>query len=105
MCTASFTRFVKDAGNKSRMIDEEADLVLQRALDSVWAVTKGRSAVDLSRITHLENSAWDKAFQNEQPFLSSDSIAADETYRRELDLAAYFFWCFSCGGEEKKFSA
>lgn len=80
------TRFAKDADNKSRMIDEDADPVLQRALDSVWAVTKRRSAVDLSRITHLENSAWDKAFQNEQPFLSSDSIAADETYRRELGL-------------------
>lgn len=81
------TRFAKDADNKSRMIDEDADIVLQRALDSVWAVTRGRSAVDLSRITHLENSAWDKAFQNGQPFLSSDNITVDETYRRELGLA------------------
>lgn len=69
------------------MVNEGADLVLQRALDSVWVVTRGRSAVDLSRITHLENSAWGKAFQNGQPFLSSDSIAVDETYRRELGLA------------------
>lgn len=69
------------------MVNEGTDLVLQRALDSVWAVTRGRSAVDLSRITHLENSAWDKAFQNGQPFLSFDSIAVDETYRRELGLA------------------
>lgn len=81
------TCFAKDADNKSRMVNEGTDLVLQRALDSVWAVTRGLSAVDLSRITHLENSAWDKAFQNRQPFLSSDSIAADETYRCELGLA------------------
>lgn len=80
------TRFAKDAENKSRMINEGADPALQRALDTVWSATKGRSAVDLSRITHMENSAWDKSFQAEQPFLSSDNIIADDTYRRELGL-------------------
>ena len=80
------TRFAKDAENKSRMINESADPVLQRALDTVWAATKSRSAVDLSRITHMENSAWDKSFQAEQPFLSFDNITADDTYRRELGL-------------------
>ncbi|MGV0327322.1 Panacea domain-containing protein [Corynebacterium confusum] len=81
------TRFAKDAENKSRMINEGADPALQGALDSVWAATKGRSAVDLSRITHVEDSAWDKSFQNEWPFLSSENIASDDTYRLELGLA------------------
>lgn len=80
------TRFAKDAENKSRMINEGTDPELQRVLDNVWAATKGRSAVDLSRITHMENSAWDKSFQREQPFLSADDITDDETYRRELGL-------------------
>lgn len=82
------TRFAKDAENKSRMINEDADPVLQRVLNSVWAVTKGRSAVELSRITHMENSAWDKSFQDQRPFLSSANITADATYRRELGLTA-----------------
>lgn len=80
------TRFAKDAENQSHMINESADPALQRVLDTIWSATKGHSAVDLSRITHMENSAWDKSFQNEQPFLSSDHIAADDTYRRELGL-------------------
>lgn len=80
------TRFAKDAENKSRMINEGADPALQQALNSVWAATKECSAVYLSRITHMENSAWYKSFQNEHPFLSSDNIAADDTYRRKLGL-------------------
>lgn len=80
------TCFAKDAETQSRMINEGADPALQRALDNVWVATRGRSAVDLSRITHTENSAWDKSFQAGLPFLSSDNITADETYRRELGL-------------------
>lgn len=80
------TRFAKDAENKSRMINENTDSELKRALDSVWAVAKERSAVDLSRITHMQNSAWDRSFQTEQPFLSTENIKADDTYRRELGL-------------------
>ena len=81
------TRFAKDAENNSRMINESADPALQRALESVWATTKERSAIELSRITHFENSAWDKSFQSQQPFLTFDNITTDETYRRELGLA------------------
>lgn len=38
-------------------------------------------------MTYASTLIADKAFQNGQPFLSSDSIAVDETYRRELALA------------------
>ena len=79
------TRFSKNAKNKSLMIDEDADRELKRALDVVWATTKGLSPITLSRITHMENSAWDKAFQNDQPFLSSDDIAGDSTYTEWVD--------------------
>lgn len=82
------TRFAKDAESRTLMINEEADPRLQGVLDRVWAVTKGRTAVDLSRITHLEDSAWDKSFQAERPFISFKDIGADDTYRRELGLVA-----------------
>ena len=74
------TRFSKNAKNKALMIDEGADPALQRALDVVWATSKRLSPVALSRITQMKNSAWDKAFQNDRPFLSSDDIPADDTY-------------------------
>lgn len=82
------TRFAKNADSRSRMIDEDADPALRRVLDAVWFATRDRSAVELSRITHREDSAWDRAFQAKQPFLESDDIAADDSYRSALGLAA-----------------
>ena len=82
------TRFAKDAASESRMIDEGADPTVRRVIDTVWAATRQRSAVELARMTQRENSAWDTAFQNQEPFLSFVAIVGDETYRHDLGLVA-----------------
>lgn len=82
------SQFAKDADNHSRMVDEKEDPKLKRILERVWEVTRGRTAVDLSQITHMEGSAWDTAFQSRNPFLAPNDIESDDTYRRELRLAS-----------------
>lgn len=80
------TRFSPNANNESLMIDERKDPTLGSILDTIWETTKDRLAVNLSEITHMEDSAWDRAFQNRQPYLESDDILNDTTYRVALGL-------------------
>lgn len=80
------TRFAKDAKGNALIIDESGDADLREILDEVWEVTKNRGAVYLSRITHMEGSAWDRAFQRRDDYIDSDWIAQDETYRQPLGL-------------------
>ncbi|WP_291474281.1 Panacea domain-containing protein [Corynebacterium sp.] len=82
----NITRYSKDAVGKSVVVDERSDPALQAALDTVWDATKHRTAVDLSNITHLEGSAWDQAFQKEDPRLDNDAIREDRTYCGPLNL-------------------
>lgn len=78
------TRYSRDAAGNSFVIDEQADSALRDALNQVWGATKYLSAVELSEITHLENSAWDKAFQNDWPVLAEQDILDDYTYYEPL---------------------
>lgn len=78
--------FAKDAQGQAFVIEEKYDPNLADALNAVWERTKNRDAVDLSRITHLENSAWYNAFVARMPYIESDSIEKDETYSNTLNL-------------------
>lgn len=80
-------RYAKDARNEAFVIDEQADDVLRHTLEQVWAATKYKNAVQLSELTHVEGSAWDRAFQENEPVLDDDDVAADQTYREQLRLA------------------
>jgi uncharacterized phage-associated protein len=75
----------KDAQGKAYMADERQDSHLARALDDVWRAAKSRSAVELSRITHLPGSAWDRAYR-EHRWIDAADIAADKTYEPMLGL-------------------
>lgn len=80
-------RYARDAQGNAYSIDEASDLNLRRALDVVWKVTRSRGAIELSEITHREDSAWDKAYQSDSPFLDPEDIALDFTYYQPLGLA------------------
>lgn len=81
-------RYARDARGDVFIIDETQDIELKVALDRVWDKTKNLGAVKLSEITHLQDSAWDKAFQDDEPALSPVDIATDNTYRVPLGLEA-----------------
>ena len=79
--------FAKDANGEAFIISEGSDLHLDNALDTVWEGTKRRTAADLSRITHLPNSAWYRAWLNDERYIDDASLQADETYLDDLQLA------------------
>lgn len=79
-------RYARDARGGVFVIDESQDIELKVALDRVWDKTKKMGAVELSEITHFQDSAWDKAFQDDKPVLDSADIAEDNTYRVRLGL-------------------
>lgn len=72
--------YAKDAAGRAYMADESDDPDLGQALDRVWGAAKGHTATALSRITHAENSAWDKAYQGNKAFLDDDDVKEDRTY-------------------------
>ncbi|MBP3088551.1 DUF4065 domain-containing protein [Corynebacterium sp. sy017] len=76
-------RYARDARGQTLIIDEE-DLELKIALDRVWDKAKNKTATELSEITHIPDSAWDKAYQTDQPVLAFSDIANDTTYRTPL---------------------
>ena len=79
-------RYARDAGGGVFVIDETQDIELKVALDRVWDKAKNMGAVKLFEITHTPASAWDEAFQNDEPVLDPADIATDNTYRVALGL-------------------
>lgn len=85
---APIRAYGKDARGVAYMADEAKDANLSQALDAVWQSVKGRSAVELSRITHLPDSAWAKAYggtYSNNP-LGDRQVQEDVSYRAELGI-------------------
>lgn len=76
-----------DATGSALVADERDNPTLKAVLDEVWDATKHLGAIALSEITHLENSAWDKAYQRGEAYLTHDDITNDTTYRTKLNMA------------------
>lgn len=79
-------RYAKDAEGQAYVIDESKDLTLRGTLDEIWSATKGRSAYNLSQITHTRDSAWWDAWRADHPYIVDDALAADRTYVSQLGL-------------------
>lgn len=80
------TRYGRDARGDAFVIDESEDIELKYAVERVWAKAKKMSAKKLSEITHLDDSAWDRAFQNGNPILDFNDVAADVSYKTSLGI-------------------
>ncbi|PPG61631.1 Panacea domain-containing protein [Rathayibacter sp. AY1C5] len=75
----------KDAAGNAWVVDEQTDPQLRAAIDVIWGASKYKNAVDLSRITHLQGSAWDVAYT--RGWISDDELEADQSYRVALGLS------------------
>jgi uncharacterized phage-associated protein len=78
--------YAKDSQGKAYEVNEAKNPKLSAVLDRVWSATKGLGAVELSRITHEENSAWWKAWRAGKRYIDDDEIRDDQTYRSRLNL-------------------
>ncbi len=58
-------------------VNEEASPIFKRILDSVWSSCKTFDGIYLSSITHRPESAWSKAAENGQPYLSDNDIKSE----------------------------
>lgn len=74
------TRYATDAKGYATGIDEQHSPALANALDTVWRSMKYCGAVELSRLTHVENSSWSKAIQKREPFIDNAEMANDHTF-------------------------
>jgi hypothetical protein len=81
---------IQDALGNAYVIDESTDVHLKEALDRVWNRTRNLGAVELSRLTHAEGSAWYKAWKRgANSLLDNDEVRNDGTYQQKLDLCFY----------------
>ena len=71
--------YARDAGGEARKVSETANPVLAKTLDVAWAKYKNVSAVELSRMTHMENSAWLKAFLAGRQNIDTEDMRFDPT--------------------------
>lgn len=78
--------YAKDAKGKGYVADEDADPVLRNVLDSVWRGVSHLDAVSLSRLTHVPDSAWHKAFRASRSYLLDEDVRNDTTYFSMLGL-------------------
>lgn len=80
------TAYTRDASGRSYTVDESINPLLRDVLDRVWAQTRGRSAVDLSKLTHTPGSAWYTTYTSWKNQLDDDAVQADVTYKAALGL-------------------
>jgi len=63
-------------------IKEEEDPVLRKLIDNIWNRSRPYNGIDLSRLTHMPESAWYKAWINNNPFLLDEDILKDNVQLR-----------------------
>lgn len=80
------TKYARDAAGSTLVVNENEDPYLREAIDEVWEATRDKGAVYLSKLTHAEGSAWDKAYQNDRGVLDTADIFSDDTYQDALGL-------------------
>lgn len=74
------TAYAKDAIGNAYAADERSSPELKQALDTVWRHLGCLPAVMLSRITVLPGSAWSKAVERKNCFISNADMAEDHTF-------------------------
>lgn len=79
--------YSKDAEGKARIVNEAMYPELEAVLNNVWQKTRDRSAVELSRITHLPGAAWTNAWNIGHSYLNDDAVAGDQAYVDHLQLS------------------
>lgn len=78
--------YARNCKNKTHVIDEDTDVELYLALEYVWQKTKHMPVKELIEITRLPDSAWDKAYQADKPYIDHEDMRADTTYYEALGL-------------------
>ena len=71
------TQFAKDAQGNVYIVNQENDKILS-SINSIWNTYKDYTGIELSKMTHKENSAWYKAYISNEPYLRDEDIKNEE---------------------------
>jgi len=71
------TDYSKDSAGDAYVVEE--DDVLRSIIEDNWERFKAMSGIEMSRLTHLEGSAWAKALDKRQYILDDEDIKNDNT--------------------------
>ena len=71
------TKFGKDANGDVLVVDEYKSPQIKEALDIVWTKYKCFSGINLSTLTHQQDTAWDKAIKAHRLTLDDEDIYAE----------------------------
>ena len=80
------TTYAKDAIGDAYAADERSSPELKQAIDTAWNHMKHLPAVTLARITVLPESAWSKAAERKNCFISNADMAEDHTFDAYLKM-------------------
>jgi len=67
----AITRFARDAKGKVYVVGDQP---LNDCITRVWNKYKCCSGIDLSKMTHMDGTAWSKAFERQSPYLEDDDV-------------------------------
>ena len=86
--SSPISNYGKDSSGKSYVVRMETSPNFAACFDRVWKASKYRTAAQLSRITHSENSAWYDVFTEGEKWISDEAVGADSTYLKPLRLGS-----------------
>lgn len=76
----NITEYMQDAGGNLKRITLDSSPDFQRVFIDVWDRCKCYSGIELSKLTHSQDSAWTKAVTSNKAFLDDDDIEAEPAY-------------------------
>lgn len=79
-------RYAMDATGHATAVTESSSRVFRWAINTVWGNMRDMTAVELSRLTHVEGSAWSQAVAAHARFISNAAMAGDHTFDEVVGL-------------------
>lgn len=74
--------FAKSSDGSVYVIDQKVSKNFKVVFDKIWDLYSDYNGIVLSALTHQENTAWRKAFDRRQLYLTDSDIACEDDYVR-----------------------
>lgn len=65
-------------GRTILIVDEDSSIIFKNVMDNIWRNCKSLDGIYLSSLTHQKGTAWRKAFEKHNLYLSDEDIMSEE---------------------------
>jgi len=76
--SSPITKFARDAKGTVFTIDDKKSPIMAKCINKVWEKYKRCSGIELSKLTHLDGSAWSNAFEKGAKTLDIEDICNEQ---------------------------